>query len=177
MGGVMVRPVTGERARDDVSHFAGMLSLAAPLLAVGLWCAIWRSHSLHGEALYLRTTHWFESGENAANGVFASAEAEATSAANRPGQIEFAERLEFYVIPFWREANARTHAVDLDPDSPSLSALQLIRSVSASRLTAFQDYAAGLRAADPAEVAKAKMELANGNHEVDDWLAQHGSGR
>lgn len=175
IGGVMVRPVTGERSRADVSRFAGILALAAPLLAIGLWCAIWRSHSLHGEGLYLRTVHWYAAGENTANGIFASARAEATSAADRPGQIKVASLLELYVIPFWREANARTHAVELAPNSPNRSALQLLQSVAAGRLTAYQDYAAGLRAADPVKVEKAKTELASGNREVDGWRAKHRS--
>jgi rhomboid protease GluP len=175
MGGIMVRPVAGTRALDNTRRFAWMLSVAAVVLAVGFWCAIWRSQSLQGEALYGRTLRWYQAGEDAANREFASAEA--ASKAGRERQVGFAKRLEHHVIPFWREANARTRAVELDPSSRSLPALQFLRSLSASRLTAFQDYDAGLRAGDAAEITKAKMELATGNHNIDEWRTQHGSSR
>jgi rhomboid protease GluP len=168
IGLVMARPITGERAytRRDLRGLLQMVPLAVLFLAGGLWCAQRGSASLVGEGLYWHTVHWFRAGEHTANDHFNAALS--LIKAGPLTQLGFAERLEHDVLPFWREASDRFAAVHLAPDSPNLSSLQILQTVSDGRVEGYDLFSSGLRRNDPKEMTNAREKLA----QVDKLLAE-----
>jgi rhomboid protease GluP len=159
IGLVMARPVTGERSytRSDMRRFLAMVPVAAVLLTAGLWFAQRASLSLAQEGLYWRTVHWLLRGEHPANRDFNGAVTFAKT--GKLTQLALADRLQSGVLTFWREANARTSAIHLEPGSPNLSSLQLLQSISEGRVHGYELLAEGLRRNDAQEITTAQQEL------------------
>jgi rhomboid protease GluP len=166
IGLTMARPITGERSytRSDLRYVFRMLPVAALFLAGGLWCAQRASASLTGEGLYWHTIHWLIVGERAANSGYNAALTAAR--ADKGNHLALAEVLKSNVLPFWREASARTSAIHLAPDSPNLSKLQLLHHVSEGRIYAYALFAQGLQSNNSEDMARASLELAR----IDDLL-------
>jgi rhomboid protease GluP len=160
IGLVMARPITGKGSytRSDARRFAQMIPVAAILLAGGLWCAQRASASLVGDGLYWHTVHWLGIGERTTNHKLNMALALAK--ADKRNELAFVERLESDAVPFWREASDRLSAIELEPDSPSLSNLQLLREVSEGRANAYELLAQGLQAKNSKDINAAEQDLA-----------------
>jgi rhomboid protease GluP len=155
----MARPITGEGSytRSDLRRVVQMLPLAAVFLAGGLWCAYRASASLGTESPYWHTLRWLTEGERRAYSGYNAAMTAAQ--ADEGKQVAFIELIERSILPFWREASARTSAIHLAPDSPNLSNLQLLHDISYKRVYAYELFVHGLKADNPIDISTATQQL------------------
>ena len=93
--------------------------------------------------------------------------------ADKGNHLALAELLESDVLPFWREASARTSAIHLAPDSPNLSKLHLLHDVSEGRIYAYALFAQGLQTNNSKDITTASLEL----ERIDDLLKAQQSTR
>jgi hypothetical protein len=133
-----------------------MAPAGAVLLAGGFYFAQRASASMAGEGLYWRTVHWVAVGEPATNRKYNAALAAAKTDKNF---VALAKSLENDVLPFWRDASDRLSAIDLSPDSPDLTTLNLLQDMSDRRVHGYEIFADGLRKNDSKEIGNAIKEL------------------
>jgi hypothetical protein len=141
------------------------------LVGAGVWCAQSACASLGGECSYQHAIHWFHAGAQSADSKFNAALHLAKDA--KLSDLAFADRLESDVLPFWRQASARTSDIQLEPTSPHLPALELFQSLSKTNVHGYELLAEGLRKNDPQEIAAGGLELKRGKDLVDEWQSAH----
>jgi hypothetical protein len=141
--------------------------LAVAFGGIGVWCAQRASGSLVGEGLYWHTMHWFRAGERSANSKFNAALAQ--TKADKLSKAALASRLRSDVLPFWREASGRTSEGNFETTSPNLIPLELIHTVSESKVRGYQLLSDGLLKNDPPEIAAGNLELKRGEDLVSEW--------
>jgi rhomboid protease GluP len=158
IGLAAARPVTGASSysRSDLRRVIQMIPVGAALLVCGFYFAQRASASMVGEGLYWRTVHWVAVGEPATNRKYNSALAEAKANKNF---VALAKSLEDDVLPFWRDASDRLSAIDLSPDSPDLTTLNLLQDMSDRRVHGYEIFADGLRKNNSEEIGNAIKEL------------------
>jgi rhomboid protease GluP len=156
IGLAAARPITGTSSysRSDMRRSVQLVPAAAVILGVGFWFAQRASASMVGEGLFVRTVHWIGIREPAMNRKFNSALAK-----DNQDHSAFIETLEKEVIPFWHEAGDRLAAIQLLPNSPNSSNLQILQDLSDGRADAYQLLDDGLRKDDPKVIATASQEL------------------
>jgi len=158
IGLAAARPITGASSysRSDLRRLIQMAPAGAVLLAGGFYFAQRASASMAGEGLYWRTVHWVAVGEPATNRKYNAALAAAKTDKNF---VALAKSLENDVLPFWRDASDRLSAIDLSPDSPDLTTLNLLQDMSDRRVHGYEIFADGLRKNDSEEIGNAIKEL------------------
>jgi hypothetical protein len=126
------------------------------LLACGFYFAQRATASMVGKGLYWRTVHWVATREPATNRKYNAALAAAKADKNF---VALAKSLENDVLPFWRDASDRLSAIDLSPESPDLTTLNLLQDMSERRVHGYEIFADGLRKSDSEEIGNAIKEL------------------
>jgi rhomboid protease GluP len=169
LGVATAHPLSSERriTISDIRRYVQAMLLAVAFGGIGVWCAQRASGSLVGEGLYWHTMHWFRAGERSANSKFNAALA--LTKADKLSKAALAARLRSDVLPFWREASARTSEGNFETTSPNLIPLELIHTVSESKVRGYQLLSDGLLKNDPPEIAAGNLELKRGEDLVSEW--------
>jgi len=156
IGLIAGRPITGESSysRSDMKRTLLMVPAAAVLLAVGFWFAQRASASIVGDGLFIRTVHWIDTRERTISRKF-----NAALAKDSQDHSAFIATLEKEVIPFWHEAGDRLAAIQLPPDSPNSSNLDVLQDLSDGRADAYQLLDDGLRKNDSKVIETAGQDL------------------
>jgi hypothetical protein len=154
----MSRPINGESSytRSDLRRLMQMMPLAIILMVGGHWFAQRASSSPAENALYWHTVLWFEPGELIATSKFNFALSRAKTDKN---QLALAESIESEVLPFWREAAARTAAIHLPAGSLLAPNLEFLQSVAQGRVTGLELLAEAMQTNDPKVAAAAQREM------------------
>jgi membrane associated rhomboid family serine protease len=169
LGVATAHPLSSERRITilDFRRYIQATLLTVAFAGIGVWCAQRASGSLVGEGLYWHTVHWFRAGERSANSEFNAALA--LTKTDKLSQAALAARLQGDVLPFWREASARTSEDNLGTTPPNLLPLELIHTVSESKVRGYQLLSDGLLRNNPQEVAAGNLELKRGEDMVREW--------
>jgi hypothetical protein len=169
LGVATAHPLSIERriTISEIRRYVQAILLTVAFSGIGVWCAQRASGSLIGEGLYWHTMHWFRAGERSANSKFNTALA--LTKADKLSQAALADRLQSDVLPFWREASARTSEGPFKTTSPNLLPLELIHTVAEGKVRGYQLISDGLRKNDPQEVAAGQLELKRGEVLVSEW--------
>jgi rhomboid protease GluP len=169
LGAATAHPLSSERriTISDIRRYVQAMLLAVAFGGIGVWCAQRASGSLVGEGLYWHTMHWFRAGELSANSKFNAALA--LTKTDKLSKAALAARLQSDVLPFWREASARTSEDNFGTTPPNLIPLELVHSVSESKVRGYQLLSDGLLKNYPQEVAAGNLELKRSEDLVSEW--------
>ncbi|HEY2779383.1 MAG TPA: rhomboid family intramembrane serine protease [Steroidobacteraceae bacterium] len=173
LGLVMVRPITGSRTytRSDLRRLMQTLPLAALIAIGGVWIAKRMAESLTGQPQFARTMHWFRRGEERSIDKLHAAQAKIDD--DHWNSAEFAAALDRDVLSFWREAVDRLAAIRLAPNSDSISKLEFMQKISASRLHAYERFKAAAITENAEEMRASDAELKQGDKLLSEWQTAH----
>jgi rhomboid protease GluP len=127
------------------------------LLVAGVLGARRASKTLTGDGLYSQTTHALQKRKIAVDaGIRADLAAAKADPQNRAKLLSY---LDSVALPFWNDAVARMEGLELPASSANKSNLDDIQRFARERRDSIQHVIAGLRSADPGQVAIAETQL------------------